>query len=36
MTTTAPVKAEILKALKAGEEVPGATLGESKQTLRIT
>lgn len=31
-----PVKAEILKALKAGEFVPGATLGKSKPSLRIS
>ena len=34
-TTTAPVKAEILKALKAGAEIPGAELGESKRSLTI-
>ena len=33
--TKAPVKAEILAALKAGEFVPGCRLGESKQSLRI-
>lgn len=34
-TTKAPVKADILKALKAGEDVPGCVLGESKQGLII-
>jgi len=34
-TTTAPIKAEILKALKAGEAVPGCALGESKRALLI-
>jgi hypothetical protein len=33
--TETPIKAEILKALKAGEAVPGCYLGESKQSLRI-
>ena len=33
--TRVPVKADILKALKAGEKVPGCYLGESKQSLRI-
>lgn len=31
-----PNKADILKALKASEDVPGCVLGESKQALRIT
>lgn len=33
--TRAPVKADILAALKAGEEVPGASLGLSEPGLRI-
>jgi hypothetical protein len=33
--TTAPIKADILKALKAGTTVPGASLGESKQGILI-
>ena len=33
--TKSPIKADILKALKAGESVPGCALGESKQSLRI-
>jgi len=33
--TKAPVKADILKALKAGEVVPGCLLGESKRSLLI-
>ena len=33
--TKTPIKAEIPKALKAGEAVPGCYLGESKQSLRI-
>ena len=35
VTTSAPVKADILKALKAGESVPGCALGESKRGLLI-
>lgn len=31
----APVKADILKALKAGEDVPGCMLGETKRALII-
>jgi len=34
-TTTAPVKKDILAALKAGEDVPGCLLGESKRALLI-
>ena len=33
--TIAPVKDDILKALKAGEVVPGCVLGESKRALLI-
>ena len=33
--STVPVKAEILKALKAGEDVPGCRLGESKRSIKI-
>lgn len=32
---TKPSKAEIMKALKAGEEVPGARLAKSDESLRI-
>lgn len=34
-TTTRPDKKRILEALMAGEEVPGASLGKSKTSLRI-
>jgi hypothetical protein len=34
--TKAPIKADILKALKAGETVAGCVLGETKAFLRIT
>lgn len=34
-TTTAPVKADILRALKSGESVPGTTMVKSKSSLRI-
>ena len=33
--TKAPIKADILKALKDGEDVPGCLLGSSKPSLRI-
>lgn len=33
--TESPKKSEILKALKAGESVPGTTLTKSKSSLRI-
>ena len=33
--TKAPIKADILKALKDGEAVPGCLLGTSKASLRI-
>lgn len=33
--TKAPMKAEILAALKSGEDVPGCLLGESARSLRI-
>jgi len=35
VVTTAPNRANILAALKAGEDVPGCLLGESKRSLRI-
>ena len=34
-TTRSPIKADILRALKAGEQVPGAVLGELAQSLWI-
>ncbi len=34
-TTKAPIKKDILAALKAGESVDGCVLGESKRSLRI-
>ena len=34
-TSVSPMKALILKELKAGEEIPGAELGESKPSLLI-
>ena len=34
-TSVTPVKADILKALKSGEDIPGAELAESKPLLRI-
>ena len=34
-TSVSPMKAEILKALKNGESVPGAEMGESKSRLII-
>ena len=34
-TSVAPIKADILKALKAGESIPGCELGKSKTSLRI-
>jgi len=34
-TSVAPIKADILKALKAGEEIPGCELSTSKTSLRI-
>lgn len=33
--STRPIKADILKALKAGTDVPGAYLGESEHGIRI-
>ena len=35
VTTSRPVKADILKALKAGKDVPGASLGKSQHGLLI-
>ncbi len=35
-TTIAPMKAKILNALKSGTKIPGAVLGESAESLRIT
>lgn len=34
-TTVSPNKAEILKALKAGEDIPGASISEGEQALVI-
>ncbi len=34
-TVMSPMKVDILKALKAGEDIPGAELGESKSSLII-
>lgn len=34
-TSVSPMKAEILKALKTGEVIPGVELGKSKPSLRI-
>lgn len=34
-TSISPIKADILKALKSGETIPGAELGESKASLTI-
>ena len=33
--TSAPIKADILKALKSGESIPGCALGETKRGLSI-
>lgn len=34
-TTYSPMKADILKALKSGEEIPGASITKSSTSLRI-
>jgi hypothetical protein len=34
-TTRKPIKADILRALKAGRDIPGAHLGKSRSSLRI-
>lgn len=34
-TSTSPMKADILKALNDGQDVPGCSIGKSKSSLRI-